>query len=50
VGAGYLLGTQYERVDHYLGYLDYVIFAAMIVVAGWFIIRKLRRRRAAHVA
>jgi membrane protein DedA with SNARE-associated domain len=50
VGAGYLLGTQYERVDHYLGYLDYVIFAAMIVVVGWFIFRKLRQRRAAHVA
>jgi hypothetical protein len=37
-------------VDHYLGYLDYVIFAAMIVVVGWFIFRKLRQRRAAHVA
>jgi membrane protein DedA with SNARE-associated domain len=50
VGAGYLLGTQYERVEHYLKYLDYVIFAAMIVVVGWFVLRKLRQRRAAHVA
>lgn len=50
VGAGYLLGTQYERVDRYLGYLDYVVFGAVIVVVGWFIFRKLRQRRAAHVA
>jgi membrane protein DedA with SNARE-associated domain len=50
VGAGYLLGTQYERVEQYLGYLDYVIYAAIVSVVGWFVVRKLRRRRAASVA
>jgi membrane protein DedA with SNARE-associated domain len=50
VGAGYALGTQYERVEHYLGYLDYVVFGAMAVVVGWFVVRKLRQRRAAPVA
>lgn len=50
VGAGYLLGTQYERVEQYLGYLDYVIYAALVVVVGWFVIRKLRQRHAASVS
>jgi membrane protein DedA with SNARE-associated domain len=45
VGAGYLLGTQYERVEAYLGYLDYVIYAAIIAVVGWFVVTKIRARR-----
>jgi membrane protein DedA with SNARE-associated domain len=47
VGAGYALGTQYERVEDYLVYLDYVVFAAIAVVLGWWIMRKRRQRRAA---
>lgn len=45
VGAGYLLGTQYERVEDYLAYIDYVVFAAILVVIGWFVLTKLRARR-----
>lgn len=47
VGAGYALGTQYERVEQYLGYLDYVIYAAVAAIVGWFVVRKARQRRAA---
>jgi membrane protein DedA with SNARE-associated domain len=50
VGAGYVLGTQYELVEDYLGYLDYVVYAALVGVVGWFVVRKLRQRRAAPVA
>jgi membrane protein DedA with SNARE-associated domain len=50
VGAGYLLGTQYEVVEQYLGYLDYVIYAALIVAVTWFVVRKRRQRRATSVA
>jgi membrane protein DedA with SNARE-associated domain len=50
VGAGYALGTQYERVEDYLVYLDYVVFAAIAVVLGWWIMRKRRQRRAADTS
>jgi membrane protein DedA with SNARE-associated domain len=49
VGAGYALGTQYERVEQYLGYLDYVIYAAIAVIVGWFVVRKRRQRRATPI-
>lgn len=45
VGAGYALGTQYDRVEKYMGYLDYVIYAAVVVIVGWFVVRKLRQPR-----
>jgi membrane protein DedA with SNARE-associated domain len=47
VGAGYALGTQYERVEEYLAYIDYVVLAAIVVVIGWWVVRKRRQRRAA---
>lgn len=47
VGAGYALGSQYERVEEYLGYLDYVIYAAIVIVVGWFVVTKIRARRRA---
>jgi membrane protein DedA with SNARE-associated domain len=47
VGTGYALGTQYERVEDYLAYLDYVVFAAIVVALGWWVVRKRRQRRAA---
>ncbi len=45
VGAGYLLGTQYDRIEGYLRYLDYVVVLAVIVVAGLLLVRRLRQRR-----
>lgn len=47
VGAGYALGTQYEKVEHYMGYLDYLIYAVVAAVLVWFVVRGVRRRRAA---
>lgn len=46
VGGGFLLGTQHERLEAILGYLDYVVIGALAVGVGWLLIRHLRRRRA----
>lgn len=47
VGGGYLLGTQHERLEAILGYVDYVVYGAIAVGVGWLLIRHLRRRRLA---
>ena len=31
IGAGYVLGTQYDRIEGYLRYLDYVVVLAVIL-------------------
>lgn len=49
VGGGYLLGTQHERLEAILGYVDYAIYAALALGLGWLVIRHLRRKRAAAV-
>ena len=44
--AGYLLGTQYERVEGVVQVLQYVVLAAIVVAIGVFVRRRLGRRRA----
>jgi membrane protein DedA with SNARE-associated domain len=48
VGAGYLLGTQYELVDRYSGVVDIVIYAAIAVTLVWLVVRRVRRSRRAR--
>lgn len=43
IGAGYLLGTQYELLEGYLKYLDYVVIAAIAIFVGWYLIRWYRK-------
>ena len=43
VGAGYLLGTQYERLEAILGYLDHLVVGALVAGVGWLLFRHLRR-------
>jgi len=43
IGAGYLLGTQYELLEGYLKYLDYVVFAAIAIFIGWYLVRWYRK-------
>jgi membrane protein DedA with SNARE-associated domain len=45
VGAGYLLGSQYELVDRYSGVVDILIYAAIAVALVWLVVRRLRRSR-----
>lgn len=49
VGAGFLLGTQHELVEEYSQYLDYVVYAAIVGILGWLIVRRLVRWRRARV-
>lgn len=50
VGAGYALGTQWRTVERYAGVVDKVVYAAVVLSVGLFVVRRLRRRRAAGVA
>jgi membrane protein DedA with SNARE-associated domain len=46
IGAGYLLGAQWEDVGHYADYLNYVVYAVIAVIVVKFVWTGLRRRRA----
>ena len=45
IGLGALLGTQYQLVDRYSGYLNYVLWAALLAFVGWLVLRRVRQRR-----
>lgn len=47
VGLGYGLGTQWQRVEQYAQYLDYLVIGALVVVVLLLVRRQLRKRRAA---
>lgn len=48
IALGAALGTQYELIDEYAKYLDYVVYAAIAGVIVWLVVRAgLRRRRRA---
>ncbi len=43
IGLGAALGTQYELVDQYSRYLNYIVIAALAGFIAWLIVRRLRR-------
>jgi membrane protein DedA with SNARE-associated domain len=45
VGAGYLLGQQYELIAEYSDYLNYVVYAAIVGVLVFLVVRAIRRHR-----
>ena len=47
IGLGAALGTQYEIIEKYSDYLNYAVYAAIVGVVVWLVIRRIRRRRAA---
>lgn len=51
LGVGAVLGTQHERLEQYLGYLDYAVYSALAVALAVLVIRRIREaageRRAA---
>ncbi|WP_233150036.1 DedA family protein [Kineosporia sp. A_224] len=49
VGAGYALGTQWRTVERYAGVVDKVVYAAVVLSVGLFVVRRVRRRRRADV-
>lgn len=44
-GAGYLVGTEWERVYDRVGLLEYVVLAAIATGVAWLGVRYVRRRR-----
>ncbi|MFG1602714.1 DedA family protein [Actinoplanes sp. NPDC049265] len=47
IGGGFLLGSRWQRIEQYSHWFDYAIYALMIGVVGWWVIKKVRKRRAA---
>jgi membrane protein DedA with SNARE-associated domain len=45
VGAGYILGERWEKVEEYTSILQKIILALIIAAAGYWILTKLRKRR-----
>jgi membrane protein DedA with SNARE-associated domain len=45
--GGYLLGSQWQDVGHYSDYINYAVYAAIVIVVVRFVWTRLRRRRAA---
>lgn len=43
--AGYLLGHEWHRVEPVVGWLQYVVVAAVALWAGRWVVRRLRHRR-----
>lgn len=37
IGAGWILGENWEEVEHYVAYLQYVVIAAVLVIGAWWI-------------
>lgn len=48
IGLGALLGTQYRLIDQYSQYLNYAVYAALVVVIIWLVVRRIRRRSGAR--
>jgi membrane protein DedA with SNARE-associated domain len=47
IGLGAALGTQYELIEKYSDYLNYIVYAAIVGVVAWLVIRRIRRGRSA---
>jgi membrane protein DedA with SNARE-associated domain len=45
VGGGYALGSRWQRLEQYGNYFDYAVLAFFAGTVGWWIAKKLRRRR-----
>ncbi|GIF64443.1 hypothetical protein Ais01nite_24780 [Asanoa ishikariensis] len=47
VGAGYALGSNWQRVDQYAQYFDYAIYALVVVMVVLWARKKIRKRNRA---
>lgn len=46
IGAGAALGESYATVARYADLLNYLVYAALALLVGWLVVRRLRRSRA----
>ena len=42
IGLGWLLGSRYDLVDEYSGWLNWVVVAAVVGVLVWLVVRRVR--------
>jgi membrane protein DedA with SNARE-associated domain len=42
LGVGAALGTQHERLEQYLGYLDYAVYSAIAIALVILVVRRMR--------
>lgn len=50
VGGGYALGTQWEKVQEYADWLDWIFIAVSVIVVALLAVRRVRRRRQVSAA
>ncbi|WP_422751923.1 DedA family protein [Micromonospora sp. WMMD708] len=50
VMAGFLLGDNWHVVEEYVGSFQKVVIVVCVAVAGWFVVSRVRRSRAARAA
>lgn len=46
IGLGFVLGSRWQTVEQYSNYLNYAIYAAILLAIGMFALKRVRRRRA----
>ena len=44
-GGGWAAGASWEDVHDAFSYFDYLVVGAVVLLAGWLVLRRLRRRR-----
>lgn len=50
IGVGAALGSEHERLEKYLGYVDLVVYAALAAAVGVLVWRRVREARSARSA
>ncbi len=50
VAAGWLLGSQWQRISEYADLLTYAVLAVLVVTVAWFVVRRLRERHSPDTA
>ena len=50
VSLGYTLGSRWRQVEQYSNYFDYAIIAFFAVSITWWVVKKLRKRKATEPA
>jgi membrane protein DedA with SNARE-associated domain len=46
IGLGFVLGSRWKTAEQYSSYLNYAIYAAILVAIGLFALKRVRRQRA----
>lgn len=44
IGAGWVLGSQWEDAAEYTDVFEYIVLAAILIAVGWFVVKRLQLR------